>query len=90
MQDPSLLERQFAQGFPAFTQAQPLQEPVLLHLQHGMVQLSLLLSPQSTLSPQTIVGKLLFEASTFIDSQWTKSSVLCRAIVVADSPCTVP
>ena len=35
-QDPSLLGRQFVQGFPAFTQAHPLQEPVLLHLQHGM------------------------------------------------------
>ena len=45
VQDPSLLGRQFAQGFLAFTQAQPLQEPVLLHLQHGMVQLSLSLSP---------------------------------------------
>ena len=35
-QVPSLLGRQLEQGFPAFTQAHPLQEPVLLHLQHGI------------------------------------------------------
>ena len=35
-QMPSLLGRQLEQGFPAFTQAHPLQEPVLLHLQHGI------------------------------------------------------
>ena len=35
-QEPSLLGRQFVQGLPAFTQAHPLQEPVLLHLQHGI------------------------------------------------------
>ena len=34
IQLPSFLGRQFVQVFPAFTQAQPLQEPVLLHLQH--------------------------------------------------------
>lgn len=33
---PSLLGRQLVQGLPAFTQAHPLQEPVLLHLQHGI------------------------------------------------------
>ncbi len=33
---PSLLGRQFPQGLLAFTQAHPLQEPVLLHLQHGI------------------------------------------------------
>ena len=32
-QEPSLLGRQF---LPAFTQVHPLQEPILLHLQHGM------------------------------------------------------
>ena len=31
--DPSSLGRQAVQGLPAFTQAHPLQEPVLLHLQ---------------------------------------------------------
>ena len=31
------LGRQFVQVFPAFTQAQPLQEPVLLHLQHAIL-----------------------------------------------------
>ena len=34
IQLPSFPGRQFVQVFPAFTQAQPLQEPVLLHLQH--------------------------------------------------------
>ncbi len=36
MQVPSLLGRHVVQGFPAFTQAHPLQEPVLLYLQHGI------------------------------------------------------
>lgn len=36
-QCPSLLGRQFVQGFPAFTQAQPLQEPLLLHLQQTII-----------------------------------------------------
>ncbi len=31
---PSLLGRQFIHDLPAFTQAQPLHKPVLLHLQH--------------------------------------------------------
>ena len=35
-QEPSLLGRQLVQGSQAFTQAHPLQEPVLLHLQHGI------------------------------------------------------
>ena len=39
-QDPSLLGRQLVQGFLAFTQAHPLQEPVLLHLQQGIFQVS--------------------------------------------------
>ena len=34
-QHPSLLGRHFEQGFPAFTQAHLLQEPVLLRLQHA-------------------------------------------------------
>lgn len=33
---PSLLGRQFTHDLPAFTQAQPLHKPVLLHLQHTM------------------------------------------------------
>ena len=37
-QEPSLLGRQSEQGLPAFTQAHPLQEPVLLHLQHGIIR----------------------------------------------------
>ena len=36
IQEPILLGRQFEQGLPAFTQAHPLQMPVLLHLQHAM------------------------------------------------------
>ena len=36
-QVPSLLGRQLEHDFPAFTQAQPLQEPVLLHLQHDTI-----------------------------------------------------
>ena len=35
-QEPSLPGRQLEQGLPAFTQAHPLQEPVLLHLQHSL------------------------------------------------------
>ena len=34
---PSLLGRQFTQDFPAFTQAQPLHKPDLLHLQHTIL-----------------------------------------------------
>ena len=34
---PSLLGRQLMHCFPAFTQAQALQEPVLLHLQHTIL-----------------------------------------------------
>ena len=37
-QEPILLGRQFEQGFPAFTQAHPLQVPVLLHLQHAITR----------------------------------------------------
>ena len=36
LQVPSLLGRQFLHDFLAFTQAQPLHEPDLLHLQHAM------------------------------------------------------
>ena len=36
MQVPSLLGRQLMQNFLAFTVAHPLQEPVLLHLQHAI------------------------------------------------------
>ena len=32
-----LLGRQLVHGFPAFTQAQPLHEPVLLHLQQATI-----------------------------------------------------
>ena len=68
VQDPSLLGRQFAQGFPAFTQAHPLQEPVLLHLQHGMVQLSLSLSPQKPYISKKLTGAWIFNpvATTLI------------------------
>ena len=34
---PSLPGRQFTHDLPAFTQAQPLHKPVLLHLQHTIV-----------------------------------------------------
>ena len=34
---PSLLGRQFEHSIPAFTQAQPLHWPVLLHLQHSTI-----------------------------------------------------
>ena len=34
---PSLLGRQLEHCFPAFTQAQPLHEPVLLHLQQSTI-----------------------------------------------------
>ncbi len=34
---PILLGRQLVHGFPAFTQAQPLHEPVLLHLQQATI-----------------------------------------------------
>ena len=37
-QVPSLPGRQFIQGLLAFTQAQPRHEPVLLHLQQGILQ----------------------------------------------------
>ena len=37
---PSLLGRQLEHCFPAFTQAQPLHEPVLLHLQQRTISLS--------------------------------------------------
>ena len=36
-QVPILLGKQLEQGFPAFTQAQPLHEPVLLHLQQATI-----------------------------------------------------
>ena len=36
-QVPILLGRQLVHGFPAFTQAQPLHEPVLLHLQQATI-----------------------------------------------------
>ena len=36
VQVPSLLGRQFTQCLPAFTQAQPLHKPTLLHLQHAI------------------------------------------------------
>lgn len=35
-QVPCLLGRQFVHEFPAFTQAQPLHKPDLLHLQHAI------------------------------------------------------
>ena len=34
---PSLPGRQFTHDLPAFTQAQPLDRPVLLHLQHTII-----------------------------------------------------
>ena len=36
-QVPILFGRQLVHGFPAFTQAQPLHEPVLLHLQQATI-----------------------------------------------------
>ncbi len=39
MQVPNLQGRHVVQGLPAFTQAHPLQEPVLLHRQHGILVL---------------------------------------------------
>ena len=46
-QVPSLLGRQLEHCFPAFTQAQLLHEPVLLHLQHCTIltHTSILRSP---------------------------------------------
>ena len=40
VQFPSFLGRQISQDFFAFIQAQPLQEPDLLHLQHAIVSAS--------------------------------------------------
>jgi len=40
LQVPNLLGRQFVHDFPAFTQAQPLHKPDLLHLQHAIAPLA--------------------------------------------------
>ena len=71
-QVPSLLGRQFEQGFPAFTQAHPLQEPVLLHLQHGIT----IASCHATRSEPFCVGNYVNYVAYVACARIDKSSIL--------------
>ena len=72
--DPNLLGRQFVQGFPAFTQAHPLQEPVLLHLQHGICSES---TPTRNYNLRSICGITHSLRTTFLVVRTLYAPFLC-------------
>ena len=72
VQFPSFPGRQLSQDFFAFTQAQPLQEPNLLHLQHAIFQSCDAITPWKV--------KHLYTA-------WTKGGVDKGMYAVSESRC---